>query len=91
MMKKDKKQITFIVVLSIFLLLWVTSLIFLGFATLSESITDSIQSWYSEKFSDPEGTTKTLNLLKVSTYATIITTVSVVITLLSKEIKKKYL
>ncbi len=91
MMKKDKKQITFIVVLSIFLLLWVTSLLFLGFATLSESITDSIQSWYTEKFSKPDEVAKTLNLLKVSTYATIISTSAVVITLLAKEIKKKYL
>lgn len=90
-MKKDKKQIAFIVVLSIFLLLWVTSLVFLGFAALSETITESIQSWYSEKFSNPEEIVKTLNLLKVSTYATIITTSAVVITLLSKEIKKKYL
>ena len=90
-MKKDKKQIAFIVVHSIFLLLWVTSLVFLGFAALSETITESIQSWYSEKFSNPEETVKTLNLLKVSTYATIITTSAVVITLLSKEIKKKYL
>ena len=90
-MKKDKKQIAFIVVLSIFLLLWVTSLVFLGFAALSETITESIQSWYSEKFSNPEETVKILNLLKVSTYATIITTSAVVITLLSKEIKKKYL
>ena len=90
-MKKDKKKIIFIVVLSVFLTLWVASLVFLGFATLSESITESIQNWYSEKFSDPEGTVKTLNLLKVSTYATIITTASVVITLLFKEIKKRYL
>lgn len=85
-MKNSKSKIWFIVLISIFGVLWLTSLTFFGISTLSESITDSIQTWYSDTFTD-----KTLDLSKVSLWATIVTTTAVVITLLWKEIKKKYL
>ena len=86
-MKKSKKnKIIFIVLVSTFATLWVASLLFLGFATLSDSITNSIQTWYANTFEE-----KTLNLLKFSMLSTIITTFALVVTLLAKELKKKYI
>jgi ABC-type phosphate/phosphonate transport system permease subunit len=86
MKNSKKKKIWFIVLVSIFATLWATSLLFLGFATLSDSITDSIQTWYSNKFEE-----KTLNLLKVSMWSTVLTTFALTVTLLAKELKKKYI
>ena len=86
-MKKSKKnKIVFIVLVSTFATLWVASLLFLGFATLSDSITNSIQTWYANAFKE-----KTLNLLKFSMWSTILTTFALVVTLLAKELKKKYI
>lgn len=84
-MKKNKK-IWFIVLVSIFATLWAASLVFLGFATLSETITDSIETWYSTKYEE-----KTLNLFKISMWSTFINTVLLSFILLYKEFKKKYL
>ena len=67
-------------------LLWITSLVMLGFATLSENITTSIETWYANTFEE-----KTLNLLKVSLWSTVITTFALTVTLLAKEFKKKYI
>ena len=85
-MKSNTKKVWFIVLISVFGLLWLTSLLFLGFATLSDSITKSIETWYASIREE-----STLNLLKVSSWSTIITTLALVITLLAKELKKKYL
>ena len=86
-MKNSKKnKIIFIVLISTFATLWVASLLFLGFATLSDSITNSIETWYAVKFEE-----KTLNLFKFSMWTTIISTLGLIFTLLSKELKKKYI
>ena len=84
-MNKKTKKICFIVLVSLFALLWVTSLVFLGFATLSESITNTIETWYSEKFTD-----KTLDLMNVSLWSTVLSTFALTVTLLFKEIQKRY-
>ena len=84
-MKSETKKILFIVFVSLFATLWVTSLVFLGFATLSDNITGSIESWYAKSF---EG--KTLNLMKTSFWGTLLTTIALTITLLFKELKKRY-
>ena len=85
-MKNSKKnKIWFIVCLSVFGFLWLVSLIFFGFATLSENITESIQNWYSSIFEE-----KTLNLYKVSLWGTVLSTTALLITLLFKDIKKRY-
>ena len=84
-MKNKKQKIWFIVLVSLFATLWVTSLVFLGFATLGPSVTDKIQTWYAETFEN-----KTLNLMNVSLWATVITTFALTVTLLFKEIKKRY-
>jgi hypothetical protein len=86
MKKNNKKKVWFIVLVSIFSVLWVASIVFLGFATLSETITDAIESAYSSTFTD-----KTLNLLTVSMWGVVLSTIALVITLLAQEIKKKYL
>ena len=85
-MNKNKKRTWFIVLVSTFATLWVASLVFLGFSTLSENITNSIESWYATKFEE-----KTLDLFKVSSWSTILTTCALMIVLLAKELKKKYL
>ena len=84
-MNKNKKRTWFIVLISVFATFWVASLVFLGFATLSENITNSIETWYADTFEE-----KTLDLFKVSSWATIINTFALVVTLLSTELKKKY-
>lgn len=81
----NKKKIWFIVLVSVFGVLWATSLVFLGISALSESATESIENWYANTFAD-----KTLNLAKVSMWSTVISTFSLVVTLLAKEIKKRY-
>ena len=81
-----KKKVWFIVLVSIFATLWLTSLVFLGFATLSDSITTSIETWYSTKFEE-----KTLDLLKVSMWATLVNTIALMFVLLYQEFKKKYI
>ena len=85
-MKEKKKKIWFIVLVSIFATLWVASLVFLAISTLNYDITEKIQTAYANKFED-----KTLNLFKLSFYSTIITTAGLLITLLFKELRKKYL
>ena len=85
-MKNNKKKIWFIVLVSIFATLWITSLLFLGFSTLSESITNSIETAYANRFEE-----STLNLQTTSMWATVITTSALTITLLAKELKKKYI
>lgn len=85
-MKNNKKnKIWFIVCLSVFGFFWLASLIFFGFANLSENITESIQNWYAKSF---EG--KTLNLFNVSLFGTVLSTSALLITLLFKEIKRRY-
>ena len=84
-MKSKTKKIWFIVLVSLFATLWVSSLVFLGFATLSDNITGSIESWYAKTFQD-----KTLNLMKTSLWGTVLTTFALTVTLLFKELKKRY-
>ena len=84
-MKNKTEKIWFIVLVSLFATLWLASLVFLGFATLSETITSSIENWYSTTFEN-----KTLDLMKVSLWSTVLTTFSLTVTLLFKEIKKRY-
>lgn len=86
-MKNAKRnKIIFIVLISVFATLWVASLVFFGISTLADSATKSIETWYADKFTE-----KTLNLYKVSMWATVINTFAVLVTLLAKELKKKYL
>ena len=84
-MKNKTRKICFIVLVSLFTTLWLTSLVFLGFATLSDSITKSIETWYSTTFEN-----KTLELINVSLWSTLLTTFALTLTLLFKEIKKRY-
>lgn len=84
-MKNKTKKIWFIVLVSLFGALWLASLLLLGFATLSDSITNSIETWYAKTFEE-----KTLNLMKVSMWATVISTFALTVTLLFKELKKRY-
>lgn len=84
-MKNKRKKICFITLVSLFAFLWISSLLFLGFATLSDSITTSIESWYATKFEE-----KTLNLMKVSLWSTVLSTFALTVTLLFQEIKKRY-
>lgn len=84
-MKNKTKKVWFIVLVSVFATLWVASLVFLGFATLSDSITNSIETWYAGKFEE-----KTLNLMKTSLWGTVISTTALTITLLFKELRKRY-
>lgn len=84
-MKNKTRKIWFIVLVSLFATLWLTSLVFLGLATLSDSITDSIETWYTTTFED-----KTLDLMKVSLWSTLLTTFALTVTLLFREIKKRY-
>lgn len=85
-MNKNKKKVWFIVLVSIFATFWVASLVFLGFATLSENITNAIETAYSKVFEE-----KTLNLLKVTLWSSVISTFALIVTLLAKELKKKYI
>ena len=85
MNKQKKNKIIFIVFVSIFATLWFASLLFLGFATFSETITTAIQNAYSNVFKN-----KTLNLMKVTIWSTLLTTTGLVVTLLFQDIKKKY-
>lgn len=86
MKNSKKKKITFIVLISVFATLWVTSLVFFGISMLADTATKSIETWYASKFTE-----KTLNLYKVSMWSTVITTFALLMTLLAKEFKKKYI
>lgn len=80
-----KNKICFIVFLSVFVVIWLTSLVFLGISSFSENATKSIETWYASKNEE-----STLNLAKVSLYGTLLSTCAIVVTLLFKEIKKRY-
>ena len=80
-----KNKICFIVFLSIFIAIWLASLVFLGITSFSDTTTKSIETWYATKYEE-----KTLNLAKVSLYGTLLSTCAIVVTLLFKEIKKTY-
>ena len=86
MNNKKSHKIVFIVFLSLFATWWVASLVFLGFATFSENITESIQAAYAKAFKD-----KTLDLMKVTIWTTFLSTACLVTTLLFDDVKKKYL
>jgi len=92
-MSKKTEKILFIVFVSLFATLWVASMVMLGIAAFSETTTASIEAWYLENHpADPTtgAEAKTLDLLNVTTWATIINTAALLITLLFNELKKKY-
>ena len=65
----------------------------LGLAAFNEEVTLSIETWYAERHpadakTGEEG--KTLDLFNVTKWATALTTAALLITLLFKELKKKY-
>lgn len=86
-MKNKTKKIWFIVLVSAFATLLAASLVFLGFATLGEeTVGKSITDWYEGKHED-----KALNLLSKSMWAVVINSFALIVVLLAKELKKKYL
>jgi len=82
---KDKKKIIFITLISIFGIIWLASLVFLGISTLSDNARNAIETWYESKGED-----RNLNLTKLTMWSTTISTIAILITLLSIELKKKY-
>ena len=92
-MSKKSQKICFIVFVSIFAVLWVGSMVMLGLAAFNAEVTESIESWYASKHPADPTTGKeaeTLNLFKVTAWASALSTAGLLITLLFKELKKKY-
>ena len=95
-MSEKSKKIYFIVFVSLFAALWAFSMVSLGIAAFSETTTASIEAWYSETFTDAdavalgEAKEAELDLMNFSTWMTVISTAGLLITLLFKELKKKY-
>ena len=83
---KKKKSVLFIILVAVFATFWLASLLFLGFATFSDTITGAIEQAYSNVFKE-----KTMSLLSVTLWSTTIFTAALLITLLWDEIKRKYL
>lgn len=93
-MSKKNKKIWFIVLVSVFGVLWLYSLVMLSLAAFNDSVTLSIESWYLENHPEDLATgqeAKTLDLLNVSTWMFAINTAALLIVLLFKELKKKYI
>lgn len=82
---KDKKKIIFITLISIFGIIWLASLVFLGISTLSDNARNAIETWYESKGED-----RNLNLTKLTMWTTTLSTLAIIITLLANELKKKY-
>lgn len=95
-MSKKSQKIWFIVLVSLFGTLWVFSMVMLAIGAFSEPTTLKIETWYSETFTDADAVTlgeaeeKTLDLMNVSTWMTVINTAALLIVLLFGELKKKY-
>lgn len=95
-MSKKSQKIWFIVLVSLFGALWVFSMVMLAIGAFSEPTTLKIEAWYSETFTDAdavalgEAEEKTLDLMNVSTWMTVINTAALLIVLLFGELKKKY-
>ena len=92
-MSKKSQKICFIVFVSLFATFWVASMVMLSIAVFNETATASIEAWYAERHPVDEAageTAKELDLMNLSNWMLIISTAGLLITLLFKELKKKY-
>ena len=92
-MSKKSQEICFIVFVSLFATFWVASMVMLSIAAFNEGATASIEAWYAERHPANETTGeagKELDLMNISNWVAIISTTGLLVTLLFKELKKKY-